>query len=101
MKQKKKRTIKTTLKIDTLLLNPLITSQTKQRDRKVEGDKDKRTERIRTQALSYSSRVTSKARGCHGDSAGLGKDVLTWESVEWGGGANIQTHRQERVGGLK
>lgn len=33
---------------------------------------------------------------------GWGKDVLTWESVGMGWGvANIQTQRQERVGGFK
>jgi len=57
-----------------------------------------RTERIRTQALSYSSRVTSKARGCHGDSAGLGKGcTYLGECGDGVGVANIQTQRQERV----
>lgn len=88
------------------MLNPLITSQTKQRERESEkkerdtGSERRRTERIRTQALSYSSKVTSKARGCHGDSAGLGKGC-TYLGECGDGVANIQTQKQERVGGFK
>lgn len=53
------------MEIDTELLDPLIISQTKQRERvKLKKKKEKK----RTQALNY-SRVTSQARYRHGDSA--------------------------------
>lgn len=53
------------MEIDTELLDPLIISQTKQRERvKLKKKKKKK----RTQALNY-SRVTSQARYRHGDSA--------------------------------
>lgn len=54
------------MEIDTELLDPLIISQTKQRERvKL---KKKKKKKKRTQALNY-SRVTSQARYRHGDSA--------------------------------
>lgn len=53
------------MEIDTELLDPLIISQTKQRER-VKLKKKKKEKR--TQALNY-SRVTSQARYRHGDSA--------------------------------
>lgn len=65
--------IKTTLEIDTELLNPLIISQTKQRER-VKIKK-------RTQALNY-SRVTSQARYRHGDSARDGDTYLVKHGYE-------------------
>lgn len=53
------------MEIDTELLDPLIISQTKQRER---VKLKKKEEKKRTQALNY-SRVTSQARYRHGDSA--------------------------------
>lgn len=88
------------------MLNPLITSQTKQREREKERETQgvrerQRTERIRTQALSYSSRVTSKARIAMVTVQGWGKDVLTWESVGMGWGWQTYRHRDRKGWGLK
>lgn len=59
------------MEIDTELLDPLIISQTKQRERV----KLKKKKKKRTQALNY-SRVTSQARYRHGDSARDGDTYL-------------------------
>lgn len=56
------------MEIDTELLDPLIISQTKQRERVKLKKKEKKEKKKRTQALNY-SRVTSQARYRHGDSA--------------------------------
>ena len=54
------------------MLNPLIISQTKQNEEKKKKKNSKKINKKGTQALDY-GRVTSQARGRHGDSAkGMG-----------------------------